>query len=240
MAKQTRTVLGQVLGLAVRHDALLTNPCRETSAISTKPKKAPRALTIPQALQLLALLTYDDQAVARDLPALVATMLGTGLRVGEASALIWESIDLEAGTLAVVATVVRIKGKGLLRKLEPKSAASRRILKLPKWCVEMLRERARDRLAQPDHPVFPAPMGGLRDPSNTSADIKQAFEKAGFGWATSHTLRKTTASILDASGLSARDIADQLGHTRTSLTQDRYLGRNVASTRAATALEALA
>jgi hypothetical protein len=32
MAKQTRTVLGQVLGLAVRHDALLTNPYRETSA----------------------------------------------------------------------------------------------------------------------------------------------------------------------------------------------------------------
>lgn len=66
------------------------------------------------------------------------------------------------------------------------------------------------------------------------------LEEAGFGWATSHALRKTTANILDAGGLSARDIADQLGHTRTSLTQDRYLGRNVASTRAATVLEALA
>jgi integrase len=237
MAKQTRTVLGQVLGLAVRHDALLTNPCRETGAISTKPKKAPRALTVAQALQLMALLTYDDQAVNRDLPALVATMLATGLRVGEASAVLWDAIDFEAQTLAVVATVVRLKGQGVMRKLEPKTAAGRRTLKLPGWCAELLRERALTRFIRPADPVFPAPMGGLRDPSNTAADIKEAFEKSGFGWATSHTLRKTTASILHAKGLPANEIADQLGHTR--LMQDVYLGRNVASTRAAAALETL-
>lgn len=141
------------------------------------------------------LLTYDDQAVNRNLPALIATMLGTGLRAGEASALLWESIDFETGTLAVLATVVRLKGKGLLRKLQPKSDAGRRTLKLPAWCVEMLRCRALAHFTRSDEPVFPAPMGGLGDPSNTSADIKEAFEKAGLGWATSHTLRKTTASI---------------------------------------------
>jgi integrase len=52
----------------------------------------------------------------------------------------------------------------------------------------------------------------LRDPSNTAADLKDAFRKAGFEWATSHVLRKTVASILDSNGLSAREIADQLGH----------------------------
>lgn len=36
---------------------------------------------------------------------------------------------------------------------------------------------------------------------------------------TSHTFRKTTATILDAAGLSARQIADQLGHARPSMTQ---------------------
>ena len=68
MAKQTKTVLGQVIGLAVRHDALTQNPVRDASPISTKPKNAPRAFTAPQAAQLMAALTYDDQAVARDLP----------------------------------------------------------------------------------------------------------------------------------------------------------------------------
>lgn len=60
---------------------------------------------------------------------------------------------------------------------------------------------------------------------------------AGFGHITSHVLRKTTATMLDHAGLSARAIADQLGHANPSLTQDVYLGRQVASTGAAAALE---
>ena len=87
--------------------------------------------------------------------------------------------------------------------------------------------------------MFPAPLGGWRDPSNTQADLRAAFSDAGFGHVTSHVLRKTTATVLDHAGLSARAIADQLGHANPSLTQDVYLGRQVASTGAATALEAL-
>jgi integrase len=89
-------------------------------------------------------------------------------------------------------------------------------------------------------PVFAAPLGNLRDASNTAADLRDAFDNAGFGWATSHVLRKTTASVLDAGGLSAREIADQLGHARPSITIDRYMGRKVASDRGATVLESIA
>lgn len=56
-------------------------------------------------------------------------------------------------------------------------------------------------------------------------------------WVTSHTFRKTTATILDDAGQSARQIADQLGHARPSLTQDVYMGRKAKNTAAATALE---
>jgi hypothetical protein len=42
-------------------------------------------------------------------------------------------------------------------------------------------------------PVFPAVMGGLRDPSNTQADLRDAFRAAGYPWLTRHSLRKTTA-----------------------------------------------
>src|SRR6476661_9187298 len=38
MAKQTKTVLGQICGLAVRHDVIVTNPIRDASPISTKRK----------------------------------------------------------------------------------------------------------------------------------------------------------------------------------------------------------
>jgi integrase len=96
-----------------------------------------------------------------------------------------------------------------------------------------------DEKARQEAPVFPAPLGGWRDPSNTQADLRAAFSGAGFGHITSHVLRKTTATMLDHAGLSARAIADQLGHANPSLTQDVYLGRQVASTGAAVALEAL-
>jgi integrase len=50
--------------------------------------------------------------------------------------------------------------------------------------------------------------------------------------------RKTCATILDEAGLSARAVADQLGHAKPSMTQDVYLGRKIANPHAATALEA--
>jgi integrase len=37
---------------------------------------------------------------------------------------------------------------------------------------------------------------------------------------TSHIFRKTTATLLDNAGLSARTIADQLGHAQPSVTQN--------------------
>jgi integrase len=238
-AKQTKTVLSQVCGLAVRHDALDRNPMHDTSSISTKPKKPPRALSEAQALQLKALLTYDDTAVTRDLPAFVSFMLATGLRIGEASAVRWQDIDFVQGTVSVNGTVIRIRGDGLRIKPSPKSKAGVRTLKLPAWCREMLRLRAATRVASVDDPVFPAPKGSLRDPSNTAADLKEAFTAAGYAWATSHTLRKTTATLLDKGGLTAREIADQLGHSKTSLTQDVYMGRGVVGAAASSVLEAL-
>jgi integrase len=87
--------------------------------------------------------------------------------------------------------------------------------------------------------VFPAPMGSLRDPSNTASDLRRALDKVGFDWVTSHMFRKTVATLMDEGGLSSRAAADQLGHANPSMTQDVYMGRKVASTGAAAILEVL-
>ncbi len=67
--------------------------------------------------------------------------------------------------------------------------------------------------------LFPSPKDLLRDPNNTSGDLRQALDRAGFPWATSHTFRRTVATRLDDAGLSARQIADHLGRSRPSLTR---------------------
>ncbi len=66
--------------------------------------------------------------------------------------------------------------------------------------------------------MFPAPLGGWRDPSNTQADLRDAFTAAGFEWVTTHVFRKTVATLMDHAGLSSRAAADQLGHANTSVT----------------------
>ena len=60
-------------------------------------------------------------------------------------------------------------------------------------------------------PVFPDSRGGWRDASNTSRDLRNARGSEEFAWVTSHVFRKTAATELDRAGLSARQIADQLG-----------------------------
>jgi integrase len=185
------------------------------------------------------MLTYDDRAISRDLPDFVAFMLGTGLRIGEASAVTWKSVDLNAGTVNVIGTVVRLSGQGLSIKTAPKTKAGFRRLALPMWCIELLQRRFVLSTQALDEPVFSAPRGGIRDPSNTNADLRAALNTAGFPWVTAHVFRKTVATLMDEAGLSARAAADQLGHAAPSMTQDVYFGRRTAHTGAAAALEEL-
>jgi integrase len=224
VAKMTKSVLSGVCGLAARHDALDRNPVRDTGSIETPAKKAPKALAAEEARTLLTGLHADEKAARRDVPDFVAFMLASGCRIGEAAAVTWGDLDLDAGTVDVRSTIVRVAGQGLVGK-GTKTASGARTLLLPPWCVEQLRSRAvragaSTAGAGAEKPVFPAPLGGWRDPSNTQADLRATFSDAGFGHITSHVIRKTTATLLDHAGLSAGAIADQLGHANPSLTQD--------------------
>lgn len=62
-----------------------------------------------KAKQLRAYLTYNDQAIARDLPDIVAIMLATSVRISECLALEWEAVDPEAGMVEVRGNVTRVK-----------------------------------------------------------------------------------------------------------------------------------
>jgi integrase len=51
----------------------------------------------------------------------------------------------------------------------------------------------------------------------------QPAESDKLAWIRTHALRKTTATALDNAGHTARQIADQLGQSKISITQDTYL-----------------
>jgi integrase len=89
-------------------------------------------------------------------------------------------------------------------------------------------------------PLFPGLAGGVRNPSDANRDLREVLNRVDtevYGWVTSHTFRKTVATLQDDDGLSARQIADHLGHAKPSMTKDFYLGRAVASAEAAKILD---
>ncbi|MFL6098802.1 MAG: tyrosine recombinase XerC [Actinomycetales bacterium] len=242
-AKTARAVLSGILGLAVRHGAIAANPVRNAAKLSTKRPttgkrgksvaEQPRALTQDARDNLLGKMATSEVAQRYDVADLIEFMLRTGCRIGEAIALGWKNIDLDAGTVEVNATMIRVPGQGMQIQTRPKTAAGWRVLALSPAAVQMLRHRQENGLIGPEGTVFPSPGGKLRDPSNTADDLRRVLDPLGFDWVTSHTFRKTVATTLDEAGLSARQIADQLGHARPSLTQDVYMGRKVATKAAA-------
>lgn len=239
-AKTTKSVLSGMLQLAVRHGALPRNPVRDASRlVGGKRRRRVRALTDIEVDDLLLWLGYDDRAVRLDLVDLVAFMLGTGLRIGEAMAVRDDVLSIadEAGTLEVNATAVRVRGVGMVLQERTKSDAGWRVIALPPDLVRMVERRRR--IVYPHNRLgllFPTVYGHLRDPSNTPGDLRKAFDWCGYEWVTSHTCRRTVATKLDGAGLSARQVADHLGHANPSMTQDVYMGRNVVTAEAATIL----
>ncbi|MFC5996896.1 tyrosine-type recombinase/integrase [Pseudonocardia hispaniensis] len=235
LTKTVRTVLNGILGYAVRHGLIPTNPMRDVGRIKGDAKKPARALTDVERERWLAAMDADEIAVRHDLPDLTRIMLATGCRIGEVLALDWAAINFDDKTVAVDWTVVRLERGGGLVRTATKTAAGRRTLHLPGWAVDVL--AARRNRGRGSGPVFPNRDGGWRDPSNTSRSLRQARARGGFGWVTSHVFRKTVASVLHDSGLTGREIADQLGHANLR-TLEHYIGRRAVGEAAALALEA--
>jgi Phage integrase family len=104
-----------------------------TSRLSTKPKKPPTSLSVDEIRLLHTSLAADQQAIEAAIVDLVTLLMASGLRLGEALSLRWTDVDLEAGTLEVKGTVLRVRGERLIITASPKSAAGHRILELPTW-----------------------------------------------------------------------------------------------------------
>jgi integrase len=73
--------------------------------------------------------------------------------------------------------------------------------------------------------------------SRSSADLKDAFTAAGYEWMTSHSLRRTVATLMSMAGMMALEASDQLGNRRPSMTSDRYYDRSSYITSGAMVLE---
>lgn len=226
MARRGRTLLRGGLQLAVLHNVLGANPVRDVAMIKSKRRpQGATALTADQLRDLFNRLRASEDCRKKDLVDPVTLLIATGLRRSELLGLRWSDFDPAARTITVSGKVVRKKGVGLVRVDEPKTAAGLRTMPLPAFAVEALQERRKLPFLGQQSVIFCSSTGSLRDPENFNAQWRDARDGLGVPDVTSHSFRKTMATLIDDAGMSARVGADQLGHARVSMTQDAYMSR---------------
>lgn len=230
-AKMTRSVLSGILDFAVKHDAVPVNLVRSLPRTNVRAhrrestKDTARAFTRADREVILKYARTDERSMERDLGDLVTFLAGTGARLGEALGLRWSHVDLVEKTATLGPTVVRETGRGLHIQEAGKTRTSQRVVRLPEWLVGRLLSRQVAAEANEWDVVFVSPLGRLRDPSNTSHHIRELLDGCGYGWASAHTFRKSVATWLDEAGVSGREVANQLGHAKPSMTLDVYMDR---------------
>jgi integrase len=133
------TILRSALGDAVRHGRLSANPTDRSTPPSPSEARPPEMQTWT-ASELNRFLGWAD-AEDRDLAMGWRLLAATGMRRGEALALRWWDVDLDAGRLAVRRSVGAVKSKGAGEKLVegPTKTGQSRVVDLDAGTLAALR-----------------------------------------------------------------------------------------------------
>ena len=236
-AKTTRTVLMGVMERARKHKAVKVNVVKgserpdEDRAREAKARREEQAREkantegrmVAVARDKDRMLTEAERAglesLEGDAADLIAFMLGTGARLGEACAVEWDAVDLDAKTVHIGATIAKDAEGHSVRVERTKSSAGIRTVTISDRLVARLMAR---RVESTSALMFPAPRaGGVRELRATDREIRRVLDAQGLTWATSHTFRRTAATRL-LSVFDPVQVAKHLGHTDPSLTMGKY------------------
>jgi integrase len=244
--RKAKVVLGAMIDLAVRHDALAVNPVRQTSR-ARRTKNETRSLTIEDLATVRAAIRAwmakdsPGPRPSNDMADIIDLMLATGARIGEVLALRWRDVDLDGArpNLTINGTIKTEPGKGTYRKPSPKSDAGFRTVALPDFAVSALRRR-RDS-AEGDLPVvvFPTRRGTWQQVNNIERRWRQIRQGTGLEWVTPHTFRKTVATLI-AERVDSETASQQLGHSSPAITREFYIAKPAIAADVAHVLQTLA
>lgn len=217
--------VAQVLELAVEYGRIPFNPAKGKRR---KAKEPPVKRTWVEPEQALALF---EQASPHMRP-VIATLIGSGLRVGELVRLDWSDVSLATGTIKVGEAKTNT---GAFREIDLPAGLVQELTEWKMRSEPLLREWQRKRPAEA--PVFLTkhPRWGLRRQSeaNVSNRLKTAIRHASKALAaqgierisdrvTPHSLRRTYASIRAALGDDPLYVSEQMGHKDVRFTLNVY------------------
>jgi integrase len=226
--RYVHTILSAALGAAVKTRRLARNPAADASPPTAKQAKAPEMQPWAPG-QLAAFLGWArDNA---DNFALWHVLSYTGMRRGEALALRWRDVDLDAGTIQVrrSAGMVRVAGEGAAVVEGDTKSGKPRVVDLDPGTVAVLRARKRERgamhlsLARDDVLMFGDHEGRHRNPEHVSRQFARDVERCGqVPVIRLHDLRHTHATILLTEREPVHVVSQRLGHASPMVTMTVY------------------
>jgi integrase len=216
-------LLAMVLEQALEYGYIDRNTARGSKRLLRQPTPSRSYLQPVQVAKLLAAAGRLDRDAregdtGRRRP-LLATLTLAGLRISEAMDLHWRDVSLPGRKLRIV---------------QAKTDAGVREIDMTPTLAEVLSEyRTRTRHADPDDLVFPTAVGKRDNPSNVrNRFLADSVERANvklteaggepIGKVTPHSLRRTFASLLLATGADVPYVMAQLGHTDPKMTLGVY------------------
>ncbi|GGL02836.1 putative phage integrase [Salinibacterium xinjiangense] len=235
--KHGRVVLSLMMGLATRHDAVLSNPVRDAGRLP-KSDLTPRALTVDElhALRTAIAEWRTGESVLGPRPdgqlaTIIEVLLGTSMRIGEVLALRVCDVDVTTTPAVVViaGTLVNTKKDGLFRQDHPKKARQSRMVAIPEFAAEALRRQlASMGEMAPTTLLFRSREGTALWPNNvrrqwrTVRDGSPHLRGLDLSLVTPHTFRRTVATTL-ARGSGSALAAEMLGHASEEVTKLHYI-----------------
>jgi len=134
-----------------------------------------------------------------------------GIREGEMLALTPADFDFEKGTVSITKSYQRIKGRDVIT--DPKTPKSNRVIKMPDFLVEEIKEYIKQLYGiQPKDRLFEVTKSYLHH------EMDRGSKEAGVKRIRIHDLRHSHISLLIEMGYSAVAIADRVGHESINIT----------------------
>ncbi|AUM64271.1 site-specific integrase [Brevibacillus laterosporus] len=241
-ARQTLNILAGILNKSLKqavypYKYISENPMQYVELMietSRKPTREDLKIQSKENLQKLSRYFCEGH------PFHVAFQIGlhTGVRVGEGCGLQWDQIDFEEKTMEINQQLVGIKdqktGKTNWSLGPPKSKASYRTIPISNALVEILRkERLRQKQNRIKYGEFYLKSdlgdfvcikesGEIITPSVAKYHTRKACEALDIKF-NYHSLRHTHATMLIERGMPIKTVQKRLGHSRSAITEDRYV-----------------
>jgi integrase len=218
---QTYRVLSAALRQAVKWQILSINP----ASAASPPRPGRPQLHVPSPEGVGVLLGASEEWFEVAL-ALLAT---TGMRRGEALALQWQSVDLDAGHARIIQAIEAV-GQELSFGL-PKTDRARRTVSLPPGTVALLRRWKKDQLERrmllggdwkATDLVVERGDGKPIHPDVFSRRFQRLTVRLGMVGIRLHDLRHWYATELLKAGVHPKVVSEALGHSSVAFTMDVY------------------